>query len=231
MISIETVREFFEERANKYYDKYYSNMQGEPKNSISRHNSKMPGRCWDLPAVLTCKGSFDEEGNLDSACAVCYASKNTFLFKNVKQPRLNNMLAWQKTDWCDEMVKELDKDRYFRFFASGDGYAVDLWLKIYEVVVRSPHCKFWIPTRMWKFTEFRPIIDRLNALPNCVVRFSGDSTTGQLIDETWSSTIVRKPFDVSAKVFICPSATQNGKCGECRECWSKNCQCVGYPIH
>ena len=231
MMSIEMVKCYQKERFENFFKKYYASLKMNAINHISKYNRKMPGRTWDLPAVLTCFGSFDEEGNLDSACRVCYASKNTFLFKNVKQNRLDNMLAWRSVDWVDQMVKELDNDRYFRFFASGDGYDLELWFKIYEIVIRSPHCKFWIPTRMWKFKEFRAIIDRLNKLPNCIVRFSGDSITGQKIEGAYTSTIIKNPVEILENVFVCPASKQDGKCADCRECWSKNCQVVGYPLH
>jgi hypothetical protein len=42
--------------------------------------------------------------------------------------------------WVDDMVSELDSDRYFRWFDSGDVYDIRLARKIYEVMKRTPWC-------------------------------------------------------------------------------------------
>lgn len=232
MISITTIEKVYNLRMSEMYEKRYSMLEAKDENYISKNNSKMPGRTWDLPAVLTCKGSFNSDGTVENACKKCYASKGTFIYKNVKQVRLNNMLAWKNPDWVKNMIKEIKKtDLYFRFFASGDAYEVELLEKIYEICLECKDTYFWIPTRMFKFSEFRPIIDKLNSLPNVVVRFSSDSITGQKIEGDYTSSIIPKPVDIRETRFICPSYLQGGKCADCRECWSKDRQEVLYPLH
>lgn len=232
-MKLETVVEMYSARYERFFNKYYSEIKAKAVNHISKFNSKMPGRCWDLPAVLTCPGSFNCDGSLDLDCAKCYASKNTFLFKNVKQNRLDNMLAWQLETWTADMIKDIQfhSDAFFRFFASGDGYKLDLWYKIYQICLACEDTYFWIPTRMWKYPEFRQIIDQLNKLPNVVVRFSYNEGTGLKMDGAFSASIINKPCDASPDMFVCPAYLQDGKCGRCRECWSKNRQKVYYPFH
>ena len=80
------------------------------------------------------------------------------------------------------MVAELDNDRYFRWFDSGDMYSIKLAQKMLEVMKRTPWVNHWLPTRMHKFAKFAAVIAEMEALPNVVVRLSSDSITGGTID-------------------------------------------------
>lgn len=237
MISVKTIEPVFNLRVAEFYEARYKTIDARLINHISEYNSKMPCRTWDLPAVLTCKGSFNSDGSVCDACKVCYASKRTFLFKNVKQNRLDNMLAWRSDKWVEIMTAEIKrdekiyKDNLFRFFASGDGEELELWEKILLIVKACKETRFWIPTRMYKFSEYRPIIDKLNNQKNCVVRFSGDDLDGEPVKGKYISTIIRKPIQLRKDAFICPSYLQGGKCLDCKECWSKDRKEILYPLH
>jgi len=139
--------------------------------------SKMPCRSWSLEALDTCPASMSE-GELVDACKGCYATTGFYSMPNVKEPRAHNKVDWQASDWTDVMVAELDNDRYFRWFDSGDVYHIGLANKILEVMQRTPWCNHWLPTRMHKFDKFVPVLDAMNALSNVVVRLSSDSVTG-----------------------------------------------------
>jgi hypothetical protein len=115
--------------------------------------SKMPGRSWSLQALDTCPASRKPDGSLVDACSGCYATKGNYRFKNVKAPREHNREDWKRSEWVDDMVSELDNDRYFRWFDSGDVYDVRLAYKILEVMKRTPWCNHWLPTRMHKFAK------------------------------------------------------------------------------
>ena len=82
--------------------------------------SKMPCRSWSLQALDTCPASRDATGSLVPACSGCYATTGNYRFKNVKAPREHNREDWKRDAWEDDMVAELDNDRYFRWFDSGD---------------------------------------------------------------------------------------------------------------
>lgn len=207
-----------------------SEYEPKPETHLNK-NSKMPCRSFDLQAGETCPGSFNCDGSVSAACMGCYAKGGFFQMPTVKNARADNKLAWQKIDWVDEMCEELDNDRYFRFFASGDGYSIKLWEKIYEIASRTIHCNFWIPTRMYKFESFRPIIDKVASLPNVVVRFSSDSVTGEYIEGLHGSTIIEKIDDLKPGMTLCQSVLNDGKCGKCRACWSKNVQVIAYVAH
>jgi len=95
---------------------------------------KMPCRSWSLQALTTCAGSVGDDGTLVPACIGCYATTGNYRFPNVKQPREHNQKDWKRDAWVDDMVAELDNDRYFRWFDSGDVYSIKLARKILEVM-------------------------------------------------------------------------------------------------
>ncbi|MHA2047852.1 MAG: GP88 family protein [Candidatus Thorarchaeota archaeon] len=101
----------------------------------------MPCRSWSLQALTTCPGSKDTNGELVDACKGCYATTGNYRFPNVKAPREHNQEDWQRDSWVDDMVAELDNDRYFRWFDSGDMYHIKLAHKMLEVMQRTPWVK------------------------------------------------------------------------------------------
>lgn len=191
--------------------------------------SKMPCRSWSLPALSTCPGSKNSSGELVSACKGCYATSGHYRYPNVKNPRENNREDWKREDWVDDMVTELDNDRYFRWFDSGDVYHPALAEKIYMVMVRTPWIKHWLPTRSYKLTKIKPWLDKMKELPNVMVRFSSDSISGNYGPEH-GSTIVPS-VDTVTNATICQAYSRDGKCGSCRACWDKNVTVVAYPAH
>ena len=192
--------------------------------------SKLDGiRSWSLQALDTCPGSKSSDGSLVDACKGCYATTGNYNYPNVKAPRLHNREDWQRGSWVDDMVKALDSDRYFRWFDSGDMYAIGLAEKMLEVMQRTPWVKHWLPTRMYKFTKFQAIIDKMDALDNVVVRRSSDSIVGEVLDAPWSSTIATS-FDAD-NIKVCEAYQHEGKCNGCRACWDKSISTIGYIAH
>lgn len=192
--------------------------------------SKLDGiRSWSLQALDTCPGSKAKDGSLVDACKGCYATTGNYRYPNVKAPREFNREDWQRDSWVDDMVKALDSDRYFRWFDSGDMYALGLAEKMLQVMQRTPWVKHWLPTRMHKFAKFQAIIDQMDALDNVVVRRSSDSIVGEVLDAPWSSTIAES-FD-AANVKVCEAYQHGGKCSGCRACWDKAIPVIGYVAH
>jgi hypothetical protein len=192
--------------------------------------SKMPGRSWSLQALDTCPGSKKRDGSLVDACSGCYATTGNYRFKNVKAPREHNREDWKRSEWVDDMVAELDNDRYFRWFDSGDVYDVRLAFKILEVMKRTPWCNHWLPTRMHKFSKFGLVLAEMSALPNVVVRLSSDSITGDTVEGPQTSTIATLD-NVPGDALVCEAYSREGKCGPCRACWSKDVALVCYIGH
>ena len=206
--------------------KYYN---AKPKFSKP---SKMPCRSWSLQALDTCPASKDDNGDLVPACKGCYATTGNYRFPNVKAPRVHNREDWQQSDWVAVMSQELDNDRYFRWFDSGDVYDIRLARKILAVMQSTPHCKHWLPTRMHKFAKFKQVLAEMAALPNVVVRLSSDSVLGEVVpDASHSSTIVPERSYLTSTMSLCGASDREGKCGPCRACWNKDVSIVAYPAH
>ena len=209
---------------------YNVGMKATPKLS---QPSKMPCKSWSLPAWTTCPGARNADGSAVDACSMCYALQGRYTFGAVKEVRDHNLSDWTESDWTDAMVKAIGKGTYFRWFDSGDIYSPELAEKIFEVCQRTPNCAHWIPTRAYKDSRIVPFLDKLNALPNVVVRLSSDSIDGETIEGDNTSTIVESPEDfVSGKGrVLCRAYTRAGKCGNCRACFDKRVKIVFYPRH
>lgn len=193
--------------------------------------SKMPCLSWSLQALDTCPGSKKADGSLVDACKGCYATDGNYRFANVIAPRLHNQQDWKRDAWVGDMVKALDNSRYFRWFDSGDCYDIRLARKILEVMTATPWVSHWMPTRMYKFAKFLPVLESMQSLPNVVIRYSSDSITGQTIPGQTTSTIVQYFEDASEGMTVCAAYTREGKCGDCRACWDKDIRVIAYPAH
>ena len=192
--------------------------------------SKLDGiLSWSLQAIDTCPGSSNGKGGLVDACKGCYATTGNYNFPNVKAPRAYNREDWQRDSWVNDMLIALDSSRYFRFFDSGDMYSIDLANKILELCTKANWVKFWIPTRMHKFKKFNSVLNKLNRLPNVVVRFSSDSVDGSIIPGAYTSTIFSG--ELPPGVTECQAYKHDGKCNGCRACYSKDTQVIGYKAH
>ena len=202
----------------------------EAVNHISKV-SKLDGIfSWSLQAIETCPGAKNDDGSLVLACQGCYATTGNYRFPCVKKPRAENKEAWKAPEWVNSMVIFFRDYTFFRWFDSGDMYSYELAEKIYEVMVKTPWCNHWLPTRMNKFDKFVPLIEKMNNLSNAVVRFSSDSITGQYIDGIHGSVIIPESVN-DPNVFICKASENHGKCSGCRACWSKDIQVIGYRPH
>ena len=192
--------------------------------------SKMPCRSWSLQALDTCPASRNSDGSLVAACSGCYATTGNYRFKNVKAPREHNREDWKRDEWVADMVAELDNDRYFRWFDSGDMYDIRLARKILEVMSLTPWVKHWLPTRMHKFPKFREVIDNMEMFPNVVIRRSSDSITGETIEGANTSTISTLD-SVPEGAAVCGAYSRSGRFGTCRACWDKSVSVVCYIGH
>lgn len=198
---------------------------------ISRTSKLDNTKSWSLEALDTCPGSKKSNGELVDACRGCYAVGGNYRFPNVKAPRIENKQDWKRPLWVSDMVRELDNDRYFRWFDSGDVYSVRLAVKIYEVMQLTPWVKHWLPTRMHKFAKFKTILARMQSLPNVMVRPSSDSVMGEFEVGIHGSTIIPDVNAVPEGVAVCKAYQNDAKCGSCRDCYDKSISVIAYPAH
>lgn len=194
--------------------------------------SKLDGiKSWSLQALDTCPGAKDANGNLVPACAGCYATAGNYRYPNVKKPREFNQTDWKRDAWVGDMVQALQDSRFFRWFDSGDVYHIALAEKILQVMQQTEHVQHWLPTRMHKFQKFASVLEKMQALPNVVVRYSSDSITGEIVPgAAYSSTIIPTQSDGQG-LTICRAYDHGGKCNGCRACWSKDVPVVAYVAH
>lgn len=193
--------------------------------------SKLGCKSWSLQAGDTCPASYDSNGNLVPACAGCYAKGGNYRFANVKAPREHNKLDWQRPEFTAEFIAALDTERYFRWFDSGDMYALGLAEKLFDIMQATPWVKHWLPTRMHKFPKFAAILAKMQALPNVSVRFSSDSVTGDYQAGLHGSVIVPDVDSAPSEAFLCGAYSREGKCGSCKACWNKDVSVIAYPAH
>ena len=194
------------------------------------NTSKLGCLSWSLQAGTTCPGSKDDSGEWVAACAGCYARGGNYRFANVKKVREHNQADWQRDEWVSDMVTGLSRETHFRWFDSGDMYSVALARKIAAIIAATPHCKHWLPTRMHKFPKFDAVLRQIEALPNAVVRRSSDSINGEF-SQVHGSTIVAPTMPTPTGAIRCKAAEQDGKCNDCRACWSKDVPVVAYVAH
>jgi hypothetical protein len=151
----------------------------------------------------------------------------------VKAPRAHNKTDWQRLEWVSEMVQELQNDRFFRWFDSGDVYTLALAEKILQVMQATPWCSHWLPTRMHKFPKFAHVFAQMQDLPNVSVRFSSDSVIGEYVPGLHGSVIGpdAATFQDQPNVSLCRAYEHGGKCSGCRACWDKSVDLIAYPAH
>jgi hypothetical protein len=194
--------------------------------------SKLDGiLSWSLQALDTCQGSIGKDGELVPACKGCYATTGNYNYPNVKAPRAFNKEDWKRDGWINDMVEALDNSRYFRWFDSGDMYDLKLAWKIYTVMLRTPHVKHWLPTRVYKFKKYESVINHMQALDNVVVRFSSDSVQGETVQGQYTSTIFSSDEQLTSDMVECKAYEHDGKCNGCRSCYSKDVPIIAYKAH
>ena len=195
--------------------------------------SKMPSFAWGISAKKCITGSklAKIKGTI---CNKCYALKGHYVFKPVKIAHKIRLDAIYKSEWVDYMAelltlkyKRLDKSRLFhRWFDSGDIQSYSHLMKIFEVCELTPHIKYWLATREYKIVDQ---IKEEDVPKNLCLRVSAikvDSPPPKFWK--WTSGVHK---DKPAVGRECPAPKQNGECGSCRACWSREVKQVSYKEH
>ncbi len=136
------------------------------------------------------------------------------------------------TAWVDAitfLIQKKEKSGFFRWHDSGDLQGTWHLAKIVEVANRLPGIKFWLPTR-----EISTVSDWVNAgndIPaNLTIRLSAFMLDGQPPIAA-AKRLGLCVSGASATDFNCPAYSQDGKCGDCRNCWNKDIFQVNYKKH
>lgn len=202
--------------------------------------SKMPGKAHNISAFDCIMGSELAEKE-NSVCSDCYARKGRYRFANVQNALKRRLAALDHPLWIPAMVRLIGKQEYFRWFDSGDLQSVLHLEKILAVIEQTPDTQHWLPTK-----EYSIIKEYLqwNVFPkNVVVRLSGFfidqlpkisslcKARGVLGSMVYKDKANIASLILHSGVYGCPASTQDNECGNCRACWERDHEIVGYPKH
>lgn len=193
--------------------------------------SKMPGLSFGLP-TNNCLTGAKLATVPGSVCSNCYAKKGYYkTFAHVVDPAQQRRLASiSDPKWVEAMVALLAKERWFRWFDSGDLQSTQMLLNIFEVARQTPHCNHWVATRERTFVSEALAVS--HQPDNIVVRVSAtfpDVPVRELkVDGLNYANVHKNKSPVGHK---CPAPEQNGKCDLCRACWDRNVKTVSYKEH
>lgn len=193
--------------------------------------SKMPCHGYSTPASRCITG-----GKLrkvaNTICSVCYALKGRYVFPNVLDAMEKRFQSLFNTAWVDAitfLIGKKEKSGFFRWHDSGDLQGTWHLAKIIEVANRLPMISFWLPTR-----EISIVSDWVNAgnkIPdNLTIRLSAFMLDGQPPIAA-AKRLGLCVSGASATDYNCPASSQEGKCGDCRNCWNKDVFQVNYKKH
>jgi hypothetical protein len=147
------------------------------------------------------------------------------------EKRLASMSNYE--EWGRNMSKLLerlgtmipDEERYFRWHDSGDLQGTAHLLAIFQVAIRNPEWRFWLPTR--EYGIIRSVTKHLPIPGNLTIRLSaiwvGKEAPGN--DGLPTSTV---GYDEESR---CPAPRQGNACGTCRKCWDSSVTNVDYKKH
>ena len=189
--------------------------------SLTR-TSKLPGLSYSLPAWACQTGSKLRkiEG---TPCFSCYALKGNYIrYPKIKEVQYKRLDSITNPLWVEAMAVQIKNQKYFRWHDAGDIQSVEHLRKIFAVAILTPNTRHWLPTQERKYLLE---VDPKEVPDNLIIRLSGSKINGS-IPNAWEYT-----SSVVTENAKCPSANQDGKCMDCRMCWSKDIKNVSYGKH
>jgi len=192
-------------------------------------------KSWDLEARTSCPGS-KVDGEVVEVCKSCYATKGAFVWPASVALRKHNQQDYKRDGWVVDMVKAIGKDKYFRFFVSGDIETELLATKIKEVVTLCSKTQFWIPTRSYNIKGIREVLEEIKTLPNVSMRYSANSIGLSETGTDMTAFVINTNSVDEAKakgVTVCPVTIPGSKlksCSTCTLCFDTN-ELVAYVLH
>ena len=205
----------------------------EKKIGTLSNPSKMPAFGWGISAKKCVTGAklAKIKGTI---CSKCYALKGRYVFKNVFNAHEVRRKAIEEIEWVDYMAelltlkyKNLDKSkRYHRWFDSGDIQSFGHLMKIFEVCELTPQIRHWLATREYQLINQLDVKDVPKNLCLRVSAIKVDSKPPTFWK--WTSGVHK---DKKAIGRECPAYKQDGECGSCRACWSREVKQISYKEH
>ena len=193
--------------------------------------SKMPGPSYGLPTD-NCLTGAKLAAVPGSVCSRCYAMKGYYkTFAHVVAPAQQRRVASiDNPQWVEAMITVLEKERWFRWFDSGDLQSTQMLLNIFEIARQTPHCNHWLATRERSFVREALALSRTP--DNLIIRVSAtfpDVPVRELyLDGVHYANVHKNGPPIGHE---CNAPKQNGQCDTCRACWSKDVKVVSYKEH
>ena len=204
--------------------------------------SKMPGRSTATSATA-CKTGSKLAKIPGSVCAGCYALKANYQYPSVKVAHARRLAALDNPQWVEAMAYLINKREghggWFRWHDSGDIQSVSHLRAIVAVCKATPLVKHWLPTRERRMVRSWLAIGG-TVPPNLVIRLSAfmvGAPPPKLNTMSWRSGVRTVPGITTSTVSwmaapdVCPAPQQDGECGDCRACWSRDHKNTDYRQH
>lgn len=209
-------------------------------------NSKMAGKSFGLPAILSCPIGSQLATLPNSVCSECYCDERGRYVQRIAkaaQRRRMAILQWCEVDlvlaqqWVQAMVLLIGKDKLFRWLDSGDIFSVHVLTLILKVARYTPKTKHWVPTKESVYWNSKVNQD------NVCFRMSG-YRIGHRPKTTHPVALVSPQREDGSATpiegcFSCPAYTKTHKelcelletqgCGPCTACYDKTVDIV-YPM-
>lgn len=207
--------------------------------------SKMPGTSYGISASA-CKVGGILAKVPGSVCHGCYAMRGNYLFRDVKASHAKRLAGIADARWTVAMVTLLEtahkrgtgrngkfEGGWHRWHDSGDLQSVEHLTKICAVAAATPHIRHWLPTR--EVGIVKQYVRQGGVVPdNLLIRISATMVDGAAT-KTWPHTsgVHTSPLgdDTPKQGHECPAPKQDGKCGDCRACWSHDVPHTSYHKH
>ena len=200
--------------------------------------SKMPGTAYGISAT-TCKVGAKLAQVEGSVCHGCYALKANYQYPSVDKSHAKRLAGISDPRWTVAMITLLDWTHargtgrngklargWHRWHDSGDLQSVEHLTKICAVAAGTPAIRHWLPTR--EHAIVAEYIRRGGVVPaNLTIRVSATMVDGKPTAH-WPTT-----SSVHDKAAPHGQACRQveGKCGDCRMCWSRDVANVSYHLH
>jgi len=195
--------------------------------------SKMPCKSYSLPTEA-CHTGFKMSKIADSICSKCYANKGFYRAyeNNIKPAQFARLDSITSDYWVSGMVAAIGKDTYFRWHDSGDLQGLDHLEKIAQVCDATPHTMHWLPTR--EYGMVKEYIDKHGLAPaNLTIRLSAMYPDKPVIIPKSLQGIkgitASNVHTVTPIGEACNAPNQDGKCLDCRQCWTD--AVISYSLH
>jgi hypothetical protein len=200
--------------------------------------SKMPGTSYGISAHA-CKVGAKLAKVPGSTCHGCYALKGNYKYPSIAMSHAKRLAGITDPSWTIAMVTLLNAAHvrgtgrngafskgWHRWHDSGDLQSVEHLTKICAVAAATPHIRHWLPTR--EHAMVKSYVAKGGIVPdNLVIRLSATMVDGAPSAQWPTTSGVHNAAAPQGEA--CRAV--DGKCGECRACWSHDVKHVSYHLH